>query len=216
MKAVRKLLNHHGEVLLNPSGIASGLTQCAADLSRWNTLTFGQVPKQIQKKNEALKYMVLRDRDGSMGGNINALRKEISELLDSKEIMWQQRSKVQWLRLGDRNTKYFHFKGSERKTKNTIVRLQDENGNWSESNESIVATAASYFEKLYITSLPSRISEVIDSIPARVTEEMNQSLIREFTKEEVTAALQQMPSNQSSRTRWYVYNFFSKLLGYYW
>lgn len=50
----------------------------------------------------------------------------------------------------------------------------------------------SYFEKLYTTSYPSRISEVTNVIPAKVTNEMNQSLIKEFTKEEVEAALKQM------------------------
>lgn len=44
--------------------------------------------------------------------------------MDSEEIMWHQRSKVQWMGLGDRNTKYFHTKASQRK-KNTISRIMD-------------------------------------------------------------------------------------------
>ena len=51
--------------------------------------------------------------------------------------MWQQRAKVQWLGLGDRNTKYFHTKVSERKKKNTILGLVDEEGNWRNSKEDI-------------------------------------------------------------------------------
>ena len=89
-----------------------------------------QVPRQIQKKRKTLSTLVLKDRDGSRGNKINTLRQEINDLLDSEEIIWQQRSKVQWMGLGDRNTKYFHSKASERKKKNTINKIMDENGNW--------------------------------------------------------------------------------------
>ena len=94
--------------------------------------------------------------------------------------------------LGDWNTKYFHSKASERRKKNTITGLMDENGNWCDNTESIAAVAVSYFEKPFSTSFPSRISEVTNTIPTRVTDEMNQWLIKEFTREEVVTALQQM------------------------
>ena len=50
----------------------------------------------------------------------------------------------------------------------------------------------SYFEKLYTTSHPSRILEVTNTIPTRITPDMNQSLIKVFTREEIKAALKQM------------------------
>ena len=50
----------------------------------------------------------------------------------------------------------------------------------------------SYFEKLYTTSHPDRIQEVIDTMESKVSVEMNQNLIKQFTKEEVEAALKQM------------------------
>lgn len=112
-----------------PNGIATILKQCVMDLSRWNKAVFAQVSWQIQKKRKTLSTLVLRDRGGSLGNEINTLRQEINDLLDSEEIMWQQRSKVQWMRLGDRNTKYFHLKALERKKENAINRIMDENGN---------------------------------------------------------------------------------------
>ena len=148
--------------------------------------------RRSNKKRRSLSNLVQRDRNGSLGREINVLRKEINDLLDSEKIMWQQRSRVQWLGLGDWNTKYFHSKASKRRKKNTITGLMDENGNWCDSTKSIAAVAVSYFEKLFSTSFPSRISEVTNTIPTRVTNEMNQRLIKEFTREEVVIALQQM------------------------
>ena len=73
-----------------------------------------------------------------------------------------------------------------------IIGLWDEDSRWCETTEGIVNIAISYFEKLYTTSLPTRIAEVTHSIPTKVTEEMNQCLIRNFTMEEIEAALFQM------------------------
>ena len=80
--------------LHNPNGMVTGLKQYADGLSKWNRLVFGLVPRQIQAKRKALNELVLRDHDGTNGREINNLRKEINDLLDCEEIMWQQRSKV--------------------------------------------------------------------------------------------------------------------------
>ena len=41
------------------------------------------------------KFFGQQRQKWQLGGDINKLRKEINELLDSEEIKWQQRSKVQ-------------------------------------------------------------------------------------------------------------------------
>ena len=175
----------------------TGLKKCANDLSKWNLLVFGHVPRQIQKKRNVLNDLVLRDQNGRNGREINKIRKETNELLDCEEIMSQQRSKVQWMGLGDRNTKYFHSKASGRKKKNTITKLLDDRGVWRKFTLGVAEVAMSYFEKLYTTSHPDRIQEVIDTMESNVYVEMNQDLITQFTKEEVEVALKQMHPTKS-------------------
>ena len=99
--------------------------------------------------------------------------------------------------LVDRNTRYFHTKASERKKKNTISKILDERGMWRESALEIAEVAVSYFEKLYRTSNPDKIAEVVEAIDPKVSAEMNQSLIKQFTREEVEAALKQLHPSKS-------------------
>lgn len=111
-----------------PGGLALSLKQCAADLSSWSHSVFGRIPKQIQVKRKTLQSLFLQDTDGWHGAEINRLRKDLNDLLDSEEIFWNQRSRVQWLKEGDRNTKFFHHRASERRKKSTILGIRDENG----------------------------------------------------------------------------------------
>ena len=50
----------------------------------------------------------------------------------------------------------------------------------------------SYFEDIYSSSNPSRLEEVTNLIPTKVSEEMNHVLIKDFSTEEVRTTLRQM------------------------
>ena len=75
-----------GDDLSSPKGIATALTACAANLKAWSSAAFGQISKVIQDKRKKLSSLIQLDNDGSLGGEINHLRKEINDLLDSEEI----------------------------------------------------------------------------------------------------------------------------------
>jgi hypothetical protein len=56
----------------------------------------------------------------------------MQELLYREEMLWLQRSRVTWLKEGDRNTKLFHQKAIWKARRNKIKRLKDNKGNWKD------------------------------------------------------------------------------------
>ena len=75
--------------------------------------------------------------------------------------------------------------------------IWDEQGRWCEEEESIAQAAISYFDNIYRSSHPSWIEEVTEAIPSMVIDEMNESLRREFTRDEVVVALKQIHPNKA-------------------
>ena len=75
-------------------GIMENLKSCAAELTKWSSEVYGQIPKRIQAKRNTLNCLTNQDKEGDMSTEINSLRKEINELLDDEEICWGQRAKA--------------------------------------------------------------------------------------------------------------------------
>ena len=73
----------------------------------------------------------------------------MDEMLYRKEMMWLQRSRISWLREGDRNTKFFHQKAIWRSRKNRIKRLKAENGQWCDDPSAMTSMAKDFFQALY-------------------------------------------------------------------
>ncbi len=68
----------------------------------------------------------------------SALRVELKlryeELCLQEEMKWRQRARIQWLKEGDANTKFFHLAANARRKKNFIGRLSDGHNFFTDHN----------------------------------------------------------------------------------
>ena len=106
--------------------------------------------------------------------------------------MWHQRSRVQWLQSGEQNTKSFHGVSTQRKRRNFIKGLRDENGTWQENEEVVSGLLIEYYANLFTTSNPRNLEQILDGVQPVVIEEMRVTLARPFNVEEVECAIKDM------------------------
>ncbi|GJS92282.1 reverse transcriptase [Tanacetum coccineum] len=120
------------------------------------------------------------------------LQGEIKELLIREEILWRQHSRVQWLKEGDLNTRFFHFNASNRRRRNKISRLRDEAKNWVVDDEGLGNLVSNYFEAVFTSSQPSQCDEVARNLEVQISDEETISLEKPISPDEVHGALMQM------------------------
>jgi hypothetical protein len=76
------------------------------------------------------------------------LQKELNKLLDKEDLKWRQRAKANWLKMGDRNTKFFYANANQRRKSNQILTIKDEMGAIWESPADIRGALINYFYAL--------------------------------------------------------------------
>ena len=104
-------------------------------LKAWHRDDFGSVLQKIKRTKKLLwKAEEVSARSGSIE-KVRRLKIELNELYDKEERMWQQKSWLQWLKCGDQNTKFFHGSATQRKRRNFIKGLRDEDGTWHEDKD---------------------------------------------------------------------------------
>ncbi|KAH1130740.1 hypothetical protein J1N35_002118 [Gossypium stocksii] len=118
-------------------------------LGKWQRHKHWRMKKDICRLEENINKMI---DSKSRGDNVKMLReyrRRLNYLYEWEERYWAQRSRAQWLKDGDRNTKYFHAKATRRLKKNSIEKINDENGNWIMESKEICKAARSYFWNLF-------------------------------------------------------------------
>ena len=125
------------------------------------------------------------------------VKDEINTILNHDELHWRQRSRSTWLKAGDKNTKFFHQRASQRRQKNNISGIFDGGGVWPESEKGIARATKSYFHELFKSTNPSDMNNVLNSVDKVVTPELNHNLLQNYTTKEVYHALFQMHPSKS-------------------
>uniref|UniRef100_A0A803PQ16 DUF4283 domain-containing protein n=1 Tax=Cannabis sativa TaxID=3483 RepID=A0A803PQ16_CANSA len=127
------------------------LSKCGRRLYEWNIK---------QKKANFARSKELKEKIDWLSKSPNMmdwiarqkLEKDLNCVEEKREMYWRQRSRALWLKHGDQNTKFFHFKASARRKKNTILGLYDDRGHWRTSEKDLTDIAISYFQHLFSKS----------------------------------------------------------------
>jgi hypothetical protein len=96
--------------------------------------------QQVEKNNKFLERL---ERN---------LQQELNLILKQEEAMWFQKSRSQWIKDGDRNTRYYHVKTITRRRRNKILMLRNEQNEWIDDEARLQEMVNSYYQKLFTAS----------------------------------------------------------------
>ncbi|XP_073367900.1 uncharacterized protein [Aegilops tauschii subsp. strangulata] len=171
-------------------GLAHTLAKLQEDLSAWGDREFGNLRKKIRKLKQRIENLRTRSIGQGPSEEEKGLVKKLREVLYQEELWMKQRSRVLWLRSGDRNTGYFQAQAAQRKRTNRIANLSRVDGSGGHD-----------------------LHELLQFVPTSVTEAMNEVLSKPFEPSEVKAALFQMAPSKAPGVDRFTAGFFQQHWG---
>nr|XP_016450704.1 PREDICTED: uncharacterized protein LOC107775483 [Nicotiana tabacum] len=156
-------------------------------LKEWSKTIQGNL--KIQKQHILDQLAEIEDIQELRSLNEEETHKKTSLMLEfeenarKEEIAWRQRSRVLWLKEGDRNTKFFHRTANAHKRYNNIDKLQV-NRETVENLEDITREIISFYQKLYIEAEEWRPQCSLRDCQT-ISSEDNQMLLSPFEPPEI-------------------------------
>ncbi|CAL1413222.1 unnamed protein product [Linum trigynum] len=129
-----------------------GLKDISTKLQEWNRLTFGIIGhcnKRLLARIQGVQTKIATSPSPGLFKLQAKLEKELDDLLAQEEIIWFQRAKETWVKLGEMNTSYFHQQANRRRRRNKIISLRNHSGEWVEDPAQLRDLIVSFFRLLY-------------------------------------------------------------------
>ncbi|KAF7844864.1 reverse transcriptase [Senna tora] len=119
---------------------------------KWNKDTFGNI---FVEKNNLFKRIegLYRHKGDRPDHQFQILEKKLitdyQSLLAIEEDFWAAKSRMDWLKLGDSNTKFFHNSVLINRRRNRISGLKDSAGNWISNVDDLNKLITTHFKELF-------------------------------------------------------------------
>eukprot|EP00253_Pinus_taeda_P035409 PITA_35409 len=160
-------------------------------LKDWNKNEYGNIfeaKKAVEGKMQELNQaLVTNGFDEARNDQATKYNQDWENLCKQEEIFWRKKSRVQWLKEGERNTRFFHRSTMANRTHNRISLIKDEGGNLHNSHEEIEVVLVNHFRGIAKETCYDRENSIRDftrHIPRLVSREDNFNLNKPVTKEE--------------------------------
>ena len=134
--------------------------------------------QQIQQQ------MILMGRSLESRKEEGALINNIEERRIQEDILWKQKSIIQWLREGEKSSSFFHKAMIQRCQHNKIFSLKDLEGNCLVEHQDLEKELVNHFKEILTDPNPDRsaaIDQIKQYILAVFNRDQNLALLREIT-----------------------------------
>jgi hypothetical protein len=184
-------------------------------LKLWNKQNFGNIFEAQRHLNDQMNLLQMQIRNHGLTEELkeqeNLLKQQLEERRSQEEVLWRQKSHIQWLKEGEHNTKLFHRSMIQRRHTNHITQLVMEQGQILQAHEDLEQELVSYYQNLLVEPPGDRssdIDKITQNIPHLITQEKNDALTRPIMIEEVDLALQDTPEGKSPGPDGFTMDFF--------
>ncbi|KAK2642389.1 hypothetical protein Ddye_024152 [Dipteronia dyeriana] len=125
---------------------------------------------------------------------VQFIESQLDLALETEEHYWRQRSRIDWLKYSDRNTRFFHMKTTVGRAWNQINRLFGDDGLWYNSNIGMELVILSYFGDLFqfCHSSQGDIGIILEGVQPKLSSDLSRYLDSIFTTEEVKKSVFEM------------------------
>ncbi|GKV26502.1 hypothetical protein SLEP1_g35790 [Rubroshorea leprosula] len=177
-------------------------------LKGWNKEVFGNMETHFQQVVKSVEQIDLKNEVMDLAEEEVDLRKEgfqqLWDIMWKREAIWKQKSRSDWVKLGDQNTRYFHKIANGRKAHNSISGLWSD-GQWVEDPEMVKDEMVKHFRNMFQEDdwnrpIPSNLEF------RRISKDQKDWLERPFTEEEIDEGLKSCEGNKAPGPDGYNFN----------
>ncbi|XP_062213692.1 uncharacterized protein LOC133914648 [Phragmites australis] len=179
------------------SDVSDALMSLQSSLKSWDREVFGSVKKQVKELCDELEVERSSTLYRGPTETERSLFAKLADVLAREEIMERQRSRISWLKEGDRNTEFFQAKARARSRTNRIKVLKDSAGHMFMEQEDLERLACEFYQNLFKAQHDLQPELICCHVPRKVTPEMVEEWEKPFTEQEVETTLFQMAPNKS-------------------
>eukprot|EP00253_Pinus_taeda_P024774 PITA_24774 len=180
------------------------LKELKGRIKKWNKEEFGNImedKQKLEREMESLQQKMIME-----GRTEESIRKEgvilgkLEERRKQEEVLWWKKSRIKWLREGERNTKFFHQAMIKHRQRNRILSIKGKNGNRVVEKAEIEQVLIGHHKGILSEPQADQmraIQEICLAIPHLVTEDQNKALMRAVTLEEIEETVKAMKKGTS-------------------
>ncbi|XP_050229136.1 uncharacterized protein LOC126678278 [Mercurialis annua] len=201
--------------------IVQKLKAISIRLSRINKAQFAKISNKVlihRKRLNRIQIDIQKDPNNIyLMEEENVMARHFRYLLKCEQSFFKQKYRVQWLSLGDSNTKFFYNSIKARKMVNSIPLLKLDYGRIINSSEEIIKEMTSYFKLLFSKNDMGRsqISRNTISSGNVISNEDSTNPMKKVTMEEVKNVVFSIRSDKAAGPDGINGYFFKSYLEYY-